>query len=532
VQFGYWLKELSHGNLGQSIFLQRPVTQALWERAEPTTAGAAVGHDRGADRRALRHRLGGIWRGKFIDQLFTGFAMLGASVPSFWFGLVLMQIFAVSMGWFPVSGYGDPGATLMERVHYLVLPSVVLGVLNSALIIRFTRASMLDVLGEDYVRTARAKGLSENVVVLKHALRNALVPIVTVLGLTVALMIGGAVVTETVFGLPGVGNLVVSAVLRRDYPVIQGALLVIAMIYVVINFLTDLLYMLVDPSGQVLSMKIPLTLRRLFGRKIVLAAALVLLVVVVTALVFRGCQAPIPTRPRSRSGCPRPRPNTCWAPTNWAATCSRASAFGARYSLTIAALTAMGSIVLGTLFGLVAGFFRRLDAPIMRVVDAMMSFPDILLAIALVAILGPSMLNVVFALVLVYTPRVARVVRASTLVVRELLFVEAARAVACRTWRILLRHILPNLMSPILVQASFIFAYAILAEAALSFLGVGVPPEIPTWGTMVAGSQQYAHEALWIVLFPGLAIILTALSLQLLGDGVRDLLDPRLKKSM
>jgi peptide/nickel transport system permease protein len=247
VQFGYWLKELSQGNLGQSIFLQRPVTQALWERAEPTTLlalmavfiAAAIGVPCGI--------VSAVFRGKFIDQFLTGFAMLGASIPSFWFGLVLMQIFAVSMGWFPVSGYGDPGASLAERIHYLVLPSVVLGVLNSALIIRFTRASMLDVLGEDYVRTARAKGLSEKVVVLKHALRNALVPIITVLGLTVALMIGGAVVTETVFGLPGVGNLVVSAVLRRDYPVIQGALLVIAMIYVVINFLTDLLYMVVDP---------------------------------------------------------------------------------------------------------------------------------------------------------------------------------------------------------------------------------------------------------------------------------------------
>jgi len=207
-------------------------------------------------------------------------------------------------------------------------------------------------------------------------------------------------------------------------------------------------------------------------------------------------------------------------------------AFGGRYSLAIAALTSIGAIAMGTLLGLAAGFFRRLDAPLMRVVDAMMSLPDILLAIALVAILGPSLFNVVLALVLVYTPRVARVVRASTLVVRELLFVEAARAVGVSTWRILWRHILPNLLSPILVQTSFIFAYAILAEAALSFLGVGVPPEIPTWGTMVAGSQQYAHQSLGVVLFPGLAIVLTALSLQLLGDGVRDLLDPRLKKSM
>lgn len=247
VQFGYWLKELAQGNLGESIFLQRPVTQALWERAEPTTLLSLMAIGIAALIGVPCGIVSAVFRGKAIDQLLTGFAMLGASVPSFWFGLVLMQIFAVSLGWFPVSGYGEPGAALAARIHCLVLPATVLGVLNSALIIRFTRASMLDVLGEDYVRTARAKGLSENMVVLKHALRNALVPIVTVIGLTVALMIGGAVVTETVFGLPGVGNLVVSAVIRRDYPVIQGALLVVAMIYVVINFLIDLLYTVVDP---------------------------------------------------------------------------------------------------------------------------------------------------------------------------------------------------------------------------------------------------------------------------------------------
>ncbi|WP_029554586.1 ABC transporter permease, partial [Verminephrobacter aporrectodeae] len=198
---------------------------------------------------------------------------------------------------------------------------------------------------------------------------------------------------------------------------------------------------------------------------------------------------------------------------------------GARHSLAIAALTALGAVLAGSALGLLAGFLRRLDAPLMRVVDAMLSFPDILLAIALVAVLGPSPRNTVLALVLVYTPRVARVVRASTLVLRELLFVEAVRALGVRSTRILWRHILPNLTSPILVQLSFIFACALLAEAGLSFLGVGVPPDIPTWGSMVAGSQQYAHQAFWVVLFPGLAIIFSALALQLLGDGVRDLLD-------
>lgn len=148
--------------------------------------------------------------------------MLAASIPSFWLGLILMQIFAVRLGMFPVSGYGGPGTSFLDRMHHLTLPAVALGLVSSALILRFTRASMLDVLGDDYIRTARAKGLIERRVVLKHALKNALIPILTVLGLTAAVLISGAVVTETVFGLPGVGSLVVSAVLRRDYPVIQG----------------------------------------------------------------------------------------------------------------------------------------------------------------------------------------------------------------------------------------------------------------------------------------------------------------------
>ncbi|MDR7379099.1 peptide/nickel transport system permease protein [Rhodoferax ferrireducens] len=279
-------------------------------------------------------------------------------------------------------------------------------------------------------------------------------------------------------------------------------------------------------------MKIPHVLQKLFRRRIVLVAAICLLLVVIVA-IFASVLTPFdPNDTAVSQRLSKPTMEHILGTDELGRDLFARIAFGGRYSLTIAALTAGGAIVFGTLFGLLAGFFRKLDAPVMRVVDAMMSFPDILLAIALVAILGPSMLNVVLALVLVYTPRVARVVRASTLVVRELLFVEAARALGVSTGRILWRHILPNLMSPILVQTSFIFAYAILAEAALSFLGVGVPPEIPTWGTMVAGSQQYAQQALWIVLFPGLAIILTALSLQLLGDGVRDLLDPRLKKSL
>jgi peptide/nickel transport system permease protein len=279
-------------------------------------------------------------------------------------------------------------------------------------------------------------------------------------------------------------------------------------------------------------MKLPLAFRQLVRRRIVLLALVILAIITVLAV---GADWLGRFDPNDTAVLERLRgPNAAhWLGTDELGRDIYARVvFGGRYSLMIAACTAIGAVLMGTLLGLVAGFFKRLDGALMRVVDAMMSFPDILLAIALVAILGPSMFNVVLALVLVYTPRVARVVRASTLVLRELLFVEAARAVGVNTWRILWRHILPNLMSPVLVQLSFIFAYAILAEAGLSFLGVGVPPEIPTWGTMVAGSQSYAHQAFWVVLFPGLAIIFTALSLQLVGDGVRDLLDPKLKKTL
>lgn len=247
VQYVSWLGEIAVGDLGQSIFLNQPVLSAIGDRAEPTLMLTILSMLIAV---AIALPVGiasAVWRGSLLDQLVLTVSMFTASIPSFWLGLILMQIFAVKLGWFPVAGYGGPGATFLDRMSHLVLPAIVLGLVNSALITRFTRASMLDVLNDDYVRTARAKGLPERRVVLKHALKNALIPILTVIGLTTALLVSGAVVTETVFGLPGVGNLVVNGVLRRDYPVIQGALLVIAALYVLINLVIDLLYLFVDP---------------------------------------------------------------------------------------------------------------------------------------------------------------------------------------------------------------------------------------------------------------------------------------------
>jgi len=205
--------------------------------------------------------------------------------------------------------------------------------------------------------------------------------------------------------------------------------------------------------------------------------------------------------------------------------------YAGRVSLAIGGAVVAISTLIGVALGLTAGYFRALDAPLSRVIDAMMAFPDILLAIALVAALGPNAINVVLALGIVYAPRAARVVRASTLVIRELAYVEAARALGVPTPIILIRHILRNLASPIMVQSTFIFANAILAEAGLSFLGVGVSPDIPTWGTMIAMGRQFIDQAGWILWFPGAAIVISVMSLQLLGDALRDLLDPRLART-
>ena len=250
VQYLTFVANAAQGDLGRSLFFDNSVTSVLAARAEPTVFLSLF---------SLIFALViatpiGIYaayrRGSALDQSAVTTAMLAASVPSFLTGLIFQRYLATELGWFPASGYGGPDAGFLDRMWHLVLPSITLGIVNSALILRFTRASMLDILSEDYVRTARAKGMSERRVVLRHALKNAGIPIITVVGLTFALLVAGAVVTERVFNLPGLGSLVVNAVLRRDYPVIQGPLIVVAILYVFINLLTDLLYLVIDKRGR------------------------------------------------------------------------------------------------------------------------------------------------------------------------------------------------------------------------------------------------------------------------------------------
>jgi peptide/nickel transport system permease protein len=204
---------------------------------------------------------------------------------------------------------------------------------------------------------------------------------------------------------------------------------------------------------------------------------------------------------------------------------------GSRVSLVVGLATMVLTSLVGVVIGVVAGYYRRVDLVLMRVMDGLMAFPAILLAIALMAARGPGVWNVIMALSVVYTPRTAMLIRSTVLTVRELDYVEAARALGRRDAGIAARHIVPSCVAPLLVQGSFIFAYAILAEAILGFLGVGVPPYVPSWGNVIASGKNVMREAFWVSLFPGVALTIAGLSLNLVGDGLRDTLDPRLAHS-
>jgi peptide/nickel transport system permease protein len=203
--------------------------------------------------------------------------------------------------------------------------------------------------------------------------------------------------------------------------------------------------------------------------------------------------------------------------------------YGSRVSLLVGGVTMLITSLGGIVIGLIAGYYRRLDLAVMRVMDGLMAFPAILLAIAFMAARGPGVGNVIVALSLVYMPRTALLIRSTVLSLRELDYVQGARALGRRDLAIAFRHILPNCMAPLLVQGTFIFAYAVLAEAILGFLGVGVPPYVPSWGNVIASGKNVIREAFWVSLFPGITLTVAGLSLNLLGDGLRDTLDPRLR---
>jgi peptide/nickel transport system permease protein len=247
VQFVHWFGNVLRLDFGESIFLGEPVTQALLDRVQPTllltlyalTIQVLIGIPAGV-LAAVRHN-------SPLDRVLTVMAISGSAIPTFFLGILLILIFAVRLRWLPSGGYVPFEEDLAAHHKGMLLPAFALGFSAAGLLARLVRSSMLDVLREDYVRTAFAKGLPEQLVIVRHALRNALIPALTIIGISLGALLGGAVVTETVFTIPGMGRLVVQSIARRDYPVIQGAIIAIAMTYVLVNLVVDVLYVYIDP---------------------------------------------------------------------------------------------------------------------------------------------------------------------------------------------------------------------------------------------------------------------------------------------
>src|ERR1700722_1914967 len=272
-----------------------------------------------------------------------------------------------------------------------------------------------------------------------------------------------------------------------------------------------------------------LTLRRLLHHRLFMTGFVVFVFVLAVAVLAPWITDVDPNKLAMRYRFLSPSPDHLFGTDNFGRSLYSRVVWGARLSMIIGVSVVAINAVLGTAIGAAAGYFRRIDNVVMRINDALMAFPAVLLAIAVTAVLGPSLNDVIIALGVVYTPRTARIVRSSVIVLREMEYVQAAVAAGAGHWRILRRHILPNAMAPLIVQLSFLFAYAVLSEATLSFLGLGAVPPAPTWGNIMAQGRQYMTDAPWIITIPGVALMITVLGLNLLGDGLRDVLDPRLR---
>jgi peptide/nickel transport system permease protein len=247
TQFVIWMKKLAQGDMGESFFFKKQVVELIGDRLEPTLSLAVLTIFIAAMIAIPLGVFAAYRQGSWLDRIVMGFSVLGFSVPVFVIGYLLIYVFAIQLNWFPVQGYQRLSAGFGGWLHRLILPAFTLSVIYIALIARMTRTSVLEVMNEDYIRTARAKGQTEFKVLVRHALANAAVPIVTVVGLGIALLIGGVVVTESVYTIPGLGRLTVDAVLARDYPTIQAVILLFSLVYVVINLAVDLTYTIFDP---------------------------------------------------------------------------------------------------------------------------------------------------------------------------------------------------------------------------------------------------------------------------------------------
>jgi ABC-type dipeptide/oligopeptide/nickel transport system permease component len=608
-RYGVYLFNLMQGNMGVSQITGLDVFSSFMERLPNTLIlslgsliiGASISIPLGifAAKRS----------GKLADAATTTFTLVGISMPSFWTGILLLMLFSYTLNWLPAGGFRHGFASL-------ILPSICGSLMMLASSARQTRSSMLDVLKTDYLRTARAKGVPENVVIRKHALGNALIPIVTVIGSALCFSLAGAAVIEQVFSWPGIGRLTVEAVAARDVTMALGSVIMTTTMYVLVLLTVDMIYAFVDPriKAQYINMnkkkkKKPLTEQEQ-GNSLQVNTAVERVSDIIPTEEEAIAKAPAlmedldddyddePSAPikkspvmktyvnntdirakykkRSRFGelfhrlkqsksavvgmillslifiaflaslfididtvmavdlpnrLASPSLNNLFGADHFGRDMFLRTVYGTRYSISIAFGAAGIAAFIGITLGALAGYFGgAAEEAIMRFSDILASIPGLLLGMVIMVVLGQSLPNLIFAVGVNSVPAFIRITRASILNVGNQEFVEASRAIGLPNRRIIFRHVLPNGLSPIIVTFTMNLGMSIIIASSLSFLGFGVPVGTPEWGLLIADNRMFARVAPHLMIFPGLFILLTVLSFNLLGDGLRDALDPKLKK--
>ena len=643
-QYGRFLSNVLRGDFGRSHRSNRPVADEIRERMPATIELAVVAIVFSSFIGISLGILAAMKRQSFWDFFCLALALTGVSMPIFWLGFLVQKYLAGSLQWFPFGARldvakwptfeSDTGFFVFDAIftyrslpltldvlHHLILPGMVLATIPMALVARMTRANMLEVLGQDFVRTARAKGARPSVVILRHALRNALIPVMTSIGTQFGYLLGGAVLTETIFGWPGMGTYVIGAIDVLDAAPLQTSVMLVAAIFIAVNLLTDLSYALIDPrlrdlkgtskassgmtwrqlfpwilislpwlglvvafvlgsSGRLSAEQVaPLwrTVLLIVGLEILLGAfylrrriafglwvdgvrrgtnhfvanlkeaavgflrftrrhkpaiaGVVLILIMVTAAAGSEWIAPYPPM-QGLQIYNAPASSQFWLGTDaQGRDLFSRLVWGARYTLLIALAATMLSLLFGTIIGALAGFFGgALDTLLMRAIDFMMSFPSFLLAVVTVAVLGKSLENLIWAVGLVGIPLCARQVRAEVLRISSLEFVDAARSLGASPFHVLIRTVLPNCVTPIIVLATLGMGSAILDVAGLAFLGLGGDPFVPEWGLILKLGWDESSKGAFQVGVSGACILGTVLGFNLLGDGLRDWLDPRMRQ--
>src|ERR1700733_11968665 len=508
IRYARWIGGALHGDLGLSYAYGSPIAPLI-------ASSLAVSAPLALMAMALAAIIGlvaGVYaadrRGRAGDAMVMGFSQIGIAVPNFWLAILLVLVFAVTLRLVPAGGFPgwhDPA----RAIAALILPAIALGVVQAAIVTRVTRSAVIEALNEDFMRTARAKGVSRRAALWRHALPNALTPILTIMGLQFANLIAGAIVVENVFVLPGLGRLMLQSISNRDTLVVENGVMLLAVIVIGVT-----LFARFRPRG---------------GLSLWLGAVLVATLIVAALLSLVWTPYP-PTAIDIPHKLAPPSAAHWFGTDNLGRDVASQILAGSRLSIVVGVIAVGIGLAFGIVLGLIAAFSKGLvEDGLMKLSDFVFAFPALLLAIMLTSTFGPGVVNAIIAIGVYNVPIIAKLTRATANGVLSREYALAARAAGRGPIALAIDHVLPNIAPALIVQATIQFAIAILAEAALSYLGLGAQPPETSWGKMLADAQNVLYNAPRLALYPGVAIALSVLGLNLLGDGLRDALDPKLK---